>query len=241
MMVLGVSIPVASLLVIVQPIMQRRAIARYGSRLVCWLVGAPVRVSGFEIPEELACVVVANHASYLDGIVLTAALPPRFTFLIKKQMESVPLAGLILRRLGSQFVDRDSTSSRHRSARRLVASATGRDALALFPEGTFDVEPGLKPFRGGAFAAAWRAGLPVVPVVIHGTRHNLPAKAILPVPGRIDVHVCAPIATRECASTEALIAASRRAILGELGEPDLDPVGSGLSNAPSAPIDHKRT
>ena len=39
------------------------------------------------------CVVVANHASYLDGVVLKAALPARFSFVIKKEVPRVPMAG----------------------------------------------------------------------------------------------------------------------------------------------------
>jgi 1-acyl-sn-glycerol-3-phosphate acyltransferase len=115
---------------------------------------------------------VANHASYLDGIILTAALPAGFTYLIKQQMARVPIAGFVLRRLGSAFVDRNDPNDRQRIARALVGLAVKGDALGFFPEGTFDASPGLKPFQLGAFSAAARANLPVVPIVIYGSRHN---------------------------------------------------------------------
>jgi len=93
-------------LLIVPGVYQRRAVARMISRMFLWGAGMPVTV---EAPERLPdgqCVVVSNHASYIDGVVFTAALPPRFGFVIKREMAGVPLAGLLLRRLGSEFVER---------------------------------------------------------------------------------------------------------------------------------------
>ena len=111
-----------------------------------------MRVEGNAIEPHYPCVVVANHASYLDGIILTAALPAGFTYLIKYEMSRVPIAGFILRRLGSAFVDRDDRNDRQRTARALHSLATRGSALGFFPEGTFDKAPGLKPFHLGAFA-----------------------------------------------------------------------------------------
>ena len=66
-------------------------------------------------------------------------------------------------------------------------------ALVFFPEGTFDEEPGLKRFHVGAFAAAVRGSMPVVPAVIHGARRAMPNKALLVRPGRVRVEILAPI------------------------------------------------
>jgi 1-acyl-sn-glycerol-3-phosphate acyltransferase len=165
--------------------------------------------------------VVANHASYLDGIVLTAALPAGFTYLIKREMASIPIAGFVLRRLGSAFVDRDDQLDRKRIARELLEAAVRGDALGFFPEGTFDASPGLKPFQLGAFGAAMRAKLPVVPVLIYGSRRKLPARRFLPAPGPLKVHVCPPIDPAAHASARELMRATRRAMLAHLDEPDL--------------------
>ena len=89
-------------------------------------------------------------------------------------MNRVPIAGFILRRLGSAFVDRRHRNDRQRTARALHSLATRGSALGFFPEGTFDKAPGLKPFHLGAFAAAARAKLTVVPVVIYGARGSRP-------------------------------------------------------------------
>lgn len=199
---------------------RRRRAARWTAGQFFRSIASRVRIEG-PAPPEGGCVVVANHSSYLDGMILTAALPPRFTFLIKREMASVPLAGFILKRLGSKFVDRADARNRQQTARDLVASAGQGAALALFPEGTFDKRPGLKPFHSGAFGAAWRGALPIVPVVMLGARHKLPSGAMLPRPGPLEVRFCTPVASETFATTKALMQATRAAMLEQLGEPDL--------------------
>lgn len=211
-------LPVAVGLAVAPGTLRRRRIARWGARLFFALIGSPVRVSGAAVPTGEACVVVANHASYLDGIVLTATLPPRFTFLIKQEMARVPLAGFVLRRLGSEFVDRENSAHRSRMARRLLDAALKGTALAFFPEGTFDGTPGLKPFQAGAFRAAWRAGLAVVPTVITGTRRKFPSGRLFAAPGPLTVHICDPLPARRFDSAQALLDAARGAMSAELGE-----------------------
>ena len=139
------------------------------------------------------CVVVANHASYLDGVVLKAALPARFSFVIKKEVTRVPIAGLLLRRIGSEFVDRFNRHAGGMDARRLIKAADAGQALAFFPEGTFLAQPGLGKFHTGAFAIAARAELPIVPIAIRGTRRILPSGRFLPRPGRIEIQVLPPL------------------------------------------------
>jgi 1-acyl-sn-glycerol-3-phosphate acyltransferase len=188
------------------------------------MIGSRVRVAGNSVEPHYPCVVVANHASYLDGIILTAVLPAGFTYLIKNQMSRVPIASFILRRLGSAFVDRDDRHDRNRTARALHSLASRGSALGFFPEGTFDKSPGLKAFHLGAFSAAARAKLPVVPVVIYGSRWKLPSGRLLPRPGPLRVRICDPVQPpATSASARALMAETRRAMLAHLDEPDLAP------------------
>jgi 1-acyl-sn-glycerol-3-phosphate acyltransferase len=218
---LGVVIPCCGLLAVMPGVHRRRRLTRYAARLFFLAIGSPVRVDGEDVEPHAPCVIVANHASYLDGIILTAALPPRFTYLIKQEMERVPIAGFLLRRLGSAFVRRGDHGHRQRVARELVGLARNGDALAFFPEGTFDASPGLKPFQLGAFSAAARAGLPVVPVVIYGARRKLPSGALLPAPGRLRVRICPPVHPHGYAGPRELMTATREAMLRHLDEPDL--------------------
>src|SRR4029453_17092836 len=140
-----------------------------------------------------SCVVVANHASYLDGVILKAVLPPRFTFVIKREAARLPVAGLLLRRIGAEFVDRASYGGPQTDARRVVRRGGAGHALAFSPEGTFTREPGLRRFHVGAFVAAVRARQPLVPVVIRGTRRSMPSGRAIPRAGQIEVEILGPL------------------------------------------------
>ncbi len=202
----------------------RRQIAHLAARCFFIAAGIRVRLLNPELLPEGPCVVVANHASYLDGVVLKAMLPARFCFVIKKEVSRVPLAGLLLRRIGSEFVDRFNRHAGGMDARRLLKAADSGQALAFFPEGTFLKRPGVGKFHTGAFAIAARAKLPVVPVCIRGTRQILPGERFIPRPGRIEIQVLTAIPPHEIGSAEAVASTrdtARERILEVSGEPDL--------------------
>ncbi len=203
---------------------RRRAAARRMARLLLTSVGMRLTVRGLEHLPPGQCVIVSNHASYLDGPVFTAALPARFGFVIKREMASVPLAGAFLRRIGSQFVERFDRQRGAADALRVLRTATNGHSLVFFPEGTFTPTPGLLKFHSGAFTTAVRAGCPVVPAVVRGTRAALSPRGELPRPARIEVQLLPPIEPPEGAPAERaalLREQARAAILSVLGEPDL--------------------
>jgi 1-acyl-sn-glycerol-3-phosphate acyltransferase len=203
----------------------RRHMAHFAAQAFFRLAGMPIRLLGAEHLPAGPCVVVANHASYLDGVVLKAALPARFSFVIKKEVSRVPLAGFVLRRIGSEFVDRFNRHAGGMDARRLFKAAETGQALAFFPEGTFLAQPGLGKFHTGAFAIATRVELPIVPIAIRGTRRILPSGRFLPRPGRIHIQVLPALGPLRGLDPNAAIAQTRdqaRArILAALDEPDL--------------------
>lgn len=212
------------LLVVLPRETQRRRAARRMARIYLAVAGMPLTVRSPERIPAGQCVVVCNHASYLDGIVLTAALPPRFAFVIKREMSAVPLAGALLRRLGSQFVERFDRHKSAADARRVLRNATQGQSLVFFPEGTFTRTPGLLKFHAGAFVTAARVGCPLVPAVVRGTRRALPPSGGLPLPGRIELEILPALAAAEDAagqSVSGLRDRARTAILAALGEPDL--------------------
>ncbi|GAC1301026.1 MAG: hypothetical protein NVS9B2_09810 [Steroidobacteraceae bacterium] len=171
-MVLGFTVLVVNLFL--RSLRRRRLVAGAFSRVFLRAAGIPFTVAGLDRLPRVPCVVVANHASYIDGLVAAAALPPDFAFVIKKEMVRVPLAGLLLRRLGSQFVERFNRHKGGVDARRVLKLAATGQSLVFFPEGTFTEIPEVGRFLGGAFTTAARAGMPVVAMAIHGTRAVLP-------------------------------------------------------------------
>lgn len=213
----------ASLLVTLLPGQdRRRRAARYTARTLLRLAGVGLRVKGLDRLPEGSCIVAGNHASYLDGIVLTAALPPRFGFVIKREVTKAPLVGWLLHRLGSEFVERFDKKAAHNDANRIIRRARTGGCLGVFPEGTFRREPGLRPFHLGAFLTATRAGLPVVPLVIRGARAILPADTWWPAAGTVEVELLQPVRPhgRTGDAARVLREKVRERILAHCGEPD---------------------
>ncbi|MGI9289710.1 MAG: lysophospholipid acyltransferase family protein [Gammaproteobacteria bacterium] len=200
---------------------RRRGIARSAARLVFRLTGAWPKIQGLEHLPDQASVVVANHASYLDGILLTAVLPHRYRFVIKREITQVPVVNFFLNRIGAHFVERFDTQRSASDARRIMQTATNGDSLAFFPEGTFHTEPGLRRFHSGAFTIAVRSNMPLVPLTIRGTREMLPADRWLPALTRLEVIINEAILTDETRDAGSILDDCRERILKALNEPDL--------------------
>jgi 1-acyl-sn-glycerol-3-phosphate acyltransferase len=211
---------------------RRRAwrVAHGAGRLLLRLSGTPLRVHGLHhLPKESAFVVAANHASYLDGLVLTAAMPQPLSFVAKRELARQRVAGPFLRRLGVEFVERFDAQQGVADTRRITDRAGRGAALAFFPEGSFDRMPGLRPFHMGAFLTAVQKRIPVIPVTIRGTRSILRSGSYFPRRGQLDVYVSSPIPPPCAASGPSsewdralrLRSAVRAAVLAHCGEPDL--------------------
>jgi 1-acyl-sn-glycerol-3-phosphate acyltransferase len=178
-----------------RPLVDR--VVRGWCRAVLTLMGCRLRVEGVErLPAAGAVVVAANHSSYLDAVVLLAAIPRNFRFVGKRELGGWPLVGTVIRRAGHLTVERADPSRSVEDAERVSAAIRSGTSLVFFPEGTFLEGPRLLPFRLGAFKAAVEAGCPVVPVAIGGTRAILPAGAWLPRRGPVTVAIGAPLAPR---------------------------------------------
>jgi 1-acyl-sn-glycerol-3-phosphate acyltransferase len=199
---------------------------RIAARFTLRLAGVSLTVEGLGHLPRAPCVLVANHASYLDGLALFAALPTHFSFVAKRELLRQPLARAYLRGLGVQFVERFDARQSVEDAKRLMDPVKAGASTALFPEGTFTRTPGLAPFHLGGFAAAVAAQVPVLPVAIRGTRALLRSGRWLPRRGPIAVTIGSPLfppspVTDAFAAAVALRDAARAHILAHCGEPDV--------------------
>jgi 1-acyl-sn-glycerol-3-phosphate acyltransferase len=123
------------------------------------------RVEGLEnFPAEGPVIVVANHVSYWDPVLIGSALPRQVFFMAKKELFSLPLLGISLKSWGMFPVDR-SRSDRGAIKRALELLKQGQ-VIGVFPEGTRSKSGSLLPFSTGAAYFATRTGVPVCPVAV---------------------------------------------------------------------------
>lgn len=226
--VLALLIPLVCLAVILGPTAAvRRETARFGVRFMLAFIGVPLRVRGARHLPDAPCVVVCNHASYVDGLVLTAALPRRFTFIVQDGAANWPLAGLTLKRMGVEFVARGNARSSAALTRMLIRRIGAGESFVIFPEGTFKAHPGLLPFKKGAFLIATRSGVPVVPVGLRGTRRLYGGGRRLPRWSPISVDILKPLppGDGEHAAAE-LRQAARERVLAVCGEGEAAPTAA---------------
>ncbi len=192
--------------------------------LLLRLSGTPLAVHGLEqLPADRPYLLVANHSSYLDGIILIKALPTRLRLVAKAELFSSFISRLFLSRIGAEFVERFDLQKGIADTQRLKERACTGDPLLFFPEGTFRRMPGLLPFRMGAFITAAQAGIPVVPVTLRGTRSILRAGSLFPHRGTLQLFIGQPVAPDggDWESAIRLRDRCREEMLRRCGEPDL--------------------
>ncbi len=201
-----------------------RHIAHFATRLLFRLTAVPISVTGLDRLPSGPHVLVVNHASYLDAIVLMALLPPApgYAFTAKWEFADQRLMRVLLTGLGAMFIERFDVKRSAADVDVMTAALLRGDNLVVFPEGTFSREAGLKPFHAGAFAAAAKAGAPVVAAGLRGTRAALRDEIWRPrrTPITLEVgQVLAPIGGDWTAATR-MSAAARKAIVPLSGEFD---------------------
>src|SRR6185295_13515684 len=129
--------------------------AKRWSRFVLTACGVRPHVVGLQHLGDLGSgVLVANHASYIDPIVLMAAIPLEFHFVAKRALLQYPLIGTVIRKAEHVTIAKAGLSDRLAGADDVARRLRDGERLMIFPEGTFVRGPGLLPFRLGAFRAA---------------------------------------------------------------------------------------
>jgi 1-acyl-sn-glycerol-3-phosphate acyltransferase len=169
---------------------------RWWGKAICVTAGIKVRVEGAEnCRDEQPCIFASNHQSQTDIPALQGYFLANFRWLAKKELFQVPIWGTAMRRAGYIPVDRSHGRQAMKSldeAARRIAEGT---SVLIFPEGTRSKDGTLLPFKAGALLLAIKAGVPLVPVAISGSRHVLPKGKLLIRPGTITIRMGKPIET----------------------------------------------
>jgi 1-acyl-sn-glycerol-3-phosphate acyltransferase len=174
----------------------QHGVARAWARMLLAIAGARVRVEGLHhIDPGAPYVIASNHLSYMDTPVVLAHIPLQFRFLAKEGLFGIPFVGHHLRRAGHIPVPRDDVRAAVKTlndAGRIVRERGV--SILVFPEGGRSPEE-MQPFKDGAAYIAIRAGVPIVPVVLIGTRAILPMHSVNVRPGPVTVRIGIPIPT----------------------------------------------
>jgi 1-acyl-sn-glycerol-3-phosphate acyltransferase len=179
-------------------------------------------------------VLVVNHASYLDPLVLLAVLPSTVSFVAKREFTAQFFARVLFQRLGTEFVERFDPQRGVEDTDRVRQAVRQGRSMLFFPEGTFGRAPGLRPFRMGAFVVAAQSGVPLVPMGITGTRSILRSGQWFPRRGVVSVTIGPPLMPpgTDWTAAVALRDAARARMIDYCGEPDLAP---DFSESPTLP------
>jgi 1-acyl-sn-glycerol-3-phosphate acyltransferase len=150
-----------------------RLVRRWARRVFAWC-GCSPQITGLQhLEPERGAIIVANHSSYLDSVVLLAVIRSDYRFVANHRELARPFVGLVLRKGRHLIVDRGSLRSRGACMQAMLDVLEHSTSLVLFPEGTRSANR-LQGFKIGAFHAAFRSGRPIVPVAITGTERILP-------------------------------------------------------------------
>lgn len=202
------------------------------ARLLVKALGIPIKIIGAQnLPRpETASIIVVNHASYIDSLVIAAILNEPIRFVAKSELSLHWMTRLPLQRLHAQFVERFDIDKSVKDAEALFDTIKSNKQLLFFPEGTFTRIPGLQPFHMGAFKAAAYTGVPLIPVALRGTRSILRCDSWFPRYGSITITIGtrikpSSVGDRKSGSWERCVALrdeARTFILTHSCEPDLE-------------------
>ena len=141
-------------------------------------------------------VFMANHASSLDIWAAFVAVPRRLRMIAKKQLGRIPLFGWVMWAGRFIFIDRGNGVAARRSIDEAGERIRKGDSVLIFPEGTRTRDGTLGAFKKGGFHLAVRAGVPIVPVALRGTRKLMPRGSYLLRSGTVTAIIGEPIPTQ---------------------------------------------
>jgi 1-acyl-sn-glycerol-3-phosphate acyltransferase len=169
-------------------------VPRWWSSAVLWAVGVKVRVHGLEHASSgEPHIFASNHVSWFDVPSLAKVLP-RYKFVAKAELFKVPIFGTAMRSVGMIEIQRENRKAAFGAYDVAAERIRAGNSVVVFPEGTRGHAYPLRPFKKGPFVLAIAAGVPIVPIIVHGTIEVMPRGSLLARPGTVDIHLLEPVA-----------------------------------------------
>ncbi|GAI80942.1 unnamed protein product [marine sediment metagenome] len=151
-----------------------------------------LKVTGQQnIPQDGPFIIVANHSSLLDPIILGVSIKPKIIFVAAAYLFKIGWLGYLLRKANSIPVQRENDIKAIKQSLKILQQG---GVLGIFPEGGIDRQKNNLPVRAGAAYLATKVGVPIVPIKIKGADKVLPrgAKFIRSL-NKIEVEIKKPI------------------------------------------------
>jgi 1-acyl-sn-glycerol-3-phosphate acyltransferase len=152
-------------------------------RFLAWILVSTVyrvRSSGLErIPDEGACVLVCNHVSYADAVVIAASVRRPVRFVMDHRIFTTPVLSFIFRTMRAIPIApaKEDATMKTRAFDEVAAALTAGEVVCIFPEGRLTPDGHLHPFRPGVQAIVARNPVPVIPMALRGLSGSLFARA----------------------------------------------------------------
>ncbi len=171
--------------------------ARSWGKALLFVSGIKVEVRGLSnIDFNESYIYMPNHQSLYDIPVLLGRLPIQFRWLAKAELFKIPVFGRAMKGAGYISIDRKNRNSAIGSLNKAANSMKSKGvSVVIFPEGTRSPDGKISSFKKGGFYLAVDAEVPIVPVIIKGTKEIVPKKSFLIKPGKVILEILEPVKT----------------------------------------------
>ncbi len=168
------------------------------AELATTLTGVSLNVEGEEnLWSHRPAVFIFNHQSGLDPLLMAQLTRRDVVGVAKKELETMPIVGPLLKAAGVVFVDRGNRTKAIEAMKPAVDAMREGLSVVIAPEGTRSATRKIGKFKKGAFHMAMAAGVPIVPVVIKNALDALPRHAIVIRAATVEIVVHTPIPTHD--------------------------------------------
>jgi 1-acyl-sn-glycerol-3-phosphate acyltransferase len=171
-------------------------LARFWANSILWVSRVKVTVKGAEkLDPGRSYIYMANHQSNADIPLLLGRLPVQFRWLAKAELFRIPVFGRAMRGVGYISIDRSNRKSAFESLERAARTIRDGTSVLIFPEGTRSRDGHILPFKKGGFVLSVDSGVPIVPIIIRGTRDIIPKGHFMIRPAPVSMEILDPVET----------------------------------------------
>jgi len=228
-LLLIILIPFIWIAILLLPRQLAARVCRSGARIFILFSFGLIEAQGKEnLTKTHPLIYIANHASYIDSLLLLSLLPIDVAFVGKQEIKTWPIIGKSFKKLEYLTVDRLDFSKSLEDSEKIIETLKMGRSIVLFPEGTFSHSPGLRPFKLGAFKMAVESEIPICPIAIKGSRVLFRTDHFLQTLSKVSLSIGEPLLpqNKEWSEVIRLHSDARAYIAKYCGEPSIDLVAS---------------